>query len=229
MSQIRAQKKAKSGIATATKSARVGVVTVVEYGRHRGTRRTRVDATAWVDAGIEILTSQSIDQVGIDKLARLLGVTKGSFYWHFKNRAELQSAILKRWMQSATLRVVERVDRETEVPEERLLRLLELPLWSPRAAPAADLELAIRAWGRRSALARKAVEEVDAVRLNYLLTLFKSMQFSSSVALVRAHLAYAFMRYLAYLRDIDEADERRLIREGLQGLLNDRPLSNGRT
>lgn len=198
-------------------------ITVVQYGRHKGTLRTRVDATAWVDAGIKVLTSQSIDQVGIDKLADLLGVTKGSFYWHFKNRAELQAAILSRWIQNATLRVVERVDREAATPEDRLLRLLELPLWSPRAAPAADLELAIRAWSRRSAQARKAVEEVDAVRLDYLTKLFRSMQYPQAAAAYRAHLAYAFMRYLAYLRDIDEAAERLLIRDGHKCLLSARP------
>jgi AcrR family transcriptional regulator len=216
-------KKATKKTVRAPKPGRIAAVTVVQYGRHKGVRRTRVDATAWVDAGIQILTSQSIDQVGIDKLARVLGVTKGSFYWHFKNRAELQSAILKRWIQNATLRVVERVDRETDVPEERLLRLLELPLWSARAAPAADLELAVRAWSRRSALARKAVEEIDTVRLDYLTKLFRSMQFAPATAALRAHLAYGFMRYLAYLRDIDEAEERRMIREGHLCLLTGHP------
>jgi AcrR family transcriptional regulator len=208
--------------AKAVKPEKLASASVVEYGRHKGVMRTRVDATAWVDAGIQVLTSQSIDQVGIDKLARLLGVTKGSFYWHFKNRAELQSAILSRWIQNATLRVAERVDREASTPEDRLLRLLELPLWSPRAAPAADLELAIRAWSRRSPLARKAVEEVDAIRFDYLTKLFKSMQFPLAAAVARAHLTYAFMRYLVYLRDIDEAEERALIRDGHKCLLNSR-------
>ena len=95
----------------ARKQALISSVSVVEYGRHKGAVRIRVDATAWVDAGIRVRTSQGIDQVGIGKLARLLGVTKGSSCWHFRNRAELQSAILSRWIQNATPRVVERVDR----------------------------------------------------------------------------------------------------------------------
>src|SRR5664279_654243 len=123
---------------------------IVEYGRHRGARRVRLDATLWVDSGIEILVRQSIEKVGVERLAKKLGVTKGSFYWHFKNRAELHAAILDRWTRKATVDVNQRVDSESANPGDRLMRLLELPFWSPRAGFAADLELAIRAWARRS-------------------------------------------------------------------------------
>jgi AcrR family transcriptional regulator len=178
-------------------------VTTVEYGRHRGSRRVRLDAVTWVDAGSEILVRESIEHVRVERLAAALGVTKGSFYWHFKNREELQEAILDRWYQKATLGVRDRAEREGSTPQEKLFRLLELPFWSPQAGNAADLELAIRAWSRRSPIARKAVQKVDAMRLEYLTSLFRSMFSKDDEAVARAHLTYGFMRYISQLRDVD--------------------------
>lgn len=189
----------------------VAPVTTVEYGRHRGARRVRVDATTWVDAGIEILVRESIEHVRIDRLAADLGMTKGSFYWHFKNREELLGAILDRWYQKATLGVRDRAEREGSTAEEKLLRLLELPFWSPQAERAADLELAIRAWSRRSPLARRAVQKVDAMRLEYLTGLLRSVLAGDEDATARAHLTYGFMRYLSQLRDVDTESIKSLI------------------
>jgi AcrR family transcriptional regulator len=203
-------------------------VTVVQYGRHRGAQRTRLDATAWVDAGIQILVRQSIDQVGVERLAKVLGVTKGSFYWHFKNKAELQAAILDRWTHKATLEVKERVQREQAKPEDRLFRLLELPFWSPRAARAADLELAIRAWSRRSVLARRAVQQVDTMRAEFLTEIFAALGFRDAEASSRAHLAYAFMRYLSQLRDVDEAQEHQMISVAFECLISQASKSRSR-
>lgn len=178
-------------------------VTTVEYGRHRGSRRVRLDATTWVDAGVQILVRESIEHVRVERLAAELGVTKGSFYWHFKNREELQGAILDRWYKKATLGVRDRAEREGSTPQEKLLRLLELPFWSPQAGRAADLELAIRGWSRRSTIARKAVQKVDNMRMDYLGSLFREIFSDESEAMARAHLFYGFMRYLSQLRDLD--------------------------
>lgn len=215
--------RATSAAKRATKTKRAvpaeATVSVVEYGRHRGARRLRLDATSWVDAGIEILVRESIEHVRIERIAVQLGVTKGSFYWHFKDRADLHTAILDRWLQKATIGVKERVERERATASERLLRLLELPFWSPNAARSADLELAIRAWSRRSALARSAVSKVDGVRLDYLAGLYRDMGFTAEQASMRAHLAYSFMRYLGQLHDIPEEEERRIIQAGYECLV----------
>lgn len=194
-------------------------VAVVEYGRHRGARRLRLDATSWVDAGIEILVRESIEHVRIERIAVQLGVTKGSFYWHFKDRADLHTAILDRWLQKATIGVKERVERECPTASERLRRLLELPFWSPNAARSADLELAIRAWSRRSSFAKRAVSKVDGVRLDYLASLYRDMGFTAEDASMRAHMAYAFMRYLGQLHDVPEEEERRIIQAGYECLI----------
>jgi AcrR family transcriptional regulator len=212
-----AAKRATAGKSSAANESSAGAV--VEYGRHRGARRMRLDATSWVDAGIQILVRESIEHVRIERIAVQLGVTKGSFYWHFKDRADLHAAILDRWLQKATIGVKDRVEREYSTASERLLRLFELPFWSPNAARSADLELAIRAWSRRSPLAKRAVSKVDGVRLDYLASLYRDMKFSAEEATVRAHLAYSFMRYLGQLHDVPEEEERRIIQDGYRCLV----------
>src|SRR5215469_13533470 len=62
--------------------------------RHSGTRLDRRD---WVDAGIVILASKGVDAVRVESLAKQLNISKGSFYWHFKDRGDLLEAILERW------------------------------------------------------------------------------------------------------------------------------------
>ena len=63
-------------------------------------RRTRDD---WLRAARLALLRQGPDGVRVEPLARDLGVTKGSFYWHFRDRAELLEALLVEWEQETAL------------------------------------------------------------------------------------------------------------------------------
>ena len=49
---------------------------------------------SWLDAALQALASGGIDQVRIESLAKKLGVTKGSFYWHFKDREQFLDELL---------------------------------------------------------------------------------------------------------------------------------------
>jgi AcrR family transcriptional regulator len=51
----------------------------------------------WIDAGLELLVGKGVDHVKITRLADALGVTRGSFYWHFKDRDDLLSALVEDW------------------------------------------------------------------------------------------------------------------------------------
>jgi len=157
-----------------------------------GARTDRLDANAWIDAALDILTSADIDSVGIEPLAKLLGVTKGSFYWHFKDRAALLQAMLRKWQQRATLEVIERVEHSHKPPLERVRQLIDLPYSSPKARQAALVERAIRSWGLRDEMAAAALTEVDEQRLKYLAALFKGAGCKDEEARARAYLVYAF-------------------------------------
>ena len=61
------------------------------------TPRTPLGRGEWVAAAIDTLAEQGIDGLRIEALARRCGVTKGSFYWHFRDRRDLAEAVLAEW------------------------------------------------------------------------------------------------------------------------------------
>jgi AcrR family transcriptional regulator len=154
----------------------------------------RLDSRAWVQAALDILAEQGIDGVRVESLARKLGVTKGSFYWHFRDRDALFEAILDAWRRQATLRIISRLDETMQTSAGRLRQLLNLPFQGPRSEWGANVELSLRLWSRRDPRARATLAEVDQLRLSYIAGLLEDCGHSASDAKARAVLAYAFIR-----------------------------------
>jgi AcrR family transcriptional regulator len=167
------------------------------------TDNKRLHAAAWVDAALLELSANGIDGVRVAVLAERLGVTKGSFYWHFKDRDALLAAMLELWRRRATLLLIERLDRQGTPPERRLRELLRLPLQREKSALAAEIELAIRLWGRIDPRARAALSEVDELRLRYIEQLLAQSGTPTGLARARAILAYSYMRVAATLIPAD--------------------------
>jgi AcrR family transcriptional regulator len=152
---------------------------------------TTLDVDAWVNAAFDLLAEGGIDAVRVDPLAKRLGVTRGSFYWHFKDRAALHQAMLKQWRKWATYQVGDRIEKAVLDAGERLRRTLALPTSGPRATRAAAIEMAIRLWARRDEEAAAAVERIDHHRLRYYAKLFVERGHTDDEARQRAYLFYA--------------------------------------
>jgi AcrR family transcriptional regulator len=160
----------------------------------------RLDAAAWAEAGLAVLAESGVDAVRVEPLARLLGVTKGSFYWHFKDRADLLSAMLVAWRRQATLRIIERIERTQRSPLDKLRQLIDLPVVGKNSARGASLELAIRLWAKSDAQAAEAIKEIDEQRLTHIEGLLKaSGPIDGAEAQGRAFLYYAFMLAEAFV------------------------------
>lgn len=82
-------------------------------------RTTRLSRDAWIEAALRAWTDEGIAAVAVVPLAARLGVTKGSFYWHFDSRAELITAALERWEQRGTAGRFEPMERLAD-PRDRL-------------------------------------------------------------------------------------------------------------
>lgn len=163
---------------------------------------TRLDRDAWITAALKQLAAHGIESVRVEKLASKLGVTKGSFYWHFQDRDELYGAILDLWRKRATLDLIDRLERKGD-PKERLERLMRVPFAGRKANQAAEVELSIRLWGRLDERARNALEEVDRLRLEYLQQLISACGVPSEEAEARAVVAYSYIRVAPTLVDAD--------------------------
>ena len=154
--------------------------------------RNSLTPADWVDAGMELLIDHGIDAVRVDVLARRLGVTRGSFYWHFKDRDDLLKNLLQAWRDAATEQIIQRFDKTHSDPQELVKELISLPFRGQRAHHAASIELAIRGWARRDAMARRAVDEVDDRRISYHAQVFSALGFSIGEARSRAFTLYAY-------------------------------------
>lgn len=153
-------------------------------------RLTRAD---WIDAAIERLVKRGVDEVRIEPLADSIGVSRGSFYWHFNSRQELLQAILENWREYQTRRIVERIRRDADLtPVERVTRLRMLPTRTKVSQNAAALELAIRAWALRDKTARRAVDEVDAERTKFTGSLLVDAGMPKADASYWAVMSYAY-------------------------------------
>lgn len=172
--------------------------------RKRPDASATLDAQAWIEAAMDALAEGGVEAVRVDPLAKRLGVTRGSFYWHFADRNTLHKAMLKEWRKRASYRVGARIDSQTAAPDERLRQNLALPKASPRSKRAAAIELAIRLWARRDEEAARAVEHIDHVRLSYYAKLYAEMGFTREQARGRALLFYAALMAQAYI--VTDAD-----------------------
>ncbi len=118
-------------------------------------------------------------------LAKLMDVTKGSFYWHFKNRDELLEALLQEWVNSQTKGIIQQVEGKDGDAIAKLMDLFELAIEDD-----GKVENAIRAWATNDVKAANILAEVDSHRLEYTRDLFLQVGFSGIDAMVRARMAY---------------------------------------
>ncbi len=141
----------------------------------------------WLGAAWRALARAGVEGVRVEQLAAELGATKGSFYWHFRDRAALLDALLSDWERRATQAVIDFVDAEAEAPRARLAELLRV---TTMASEAPDVEHAIRAWGMRDADASARLARIDKQREQYVEDLLVAAGVIRSKAAHRARALY---------------------------------------
>jgi AcrR family transcriptional regulator len=159
----------------------------------RNERPARLSADDWAQAALDVLGEQGLSAVGVEPLARRLGVTKGSFYWHFPSREALLTAALEHW---------ESVEQETvfgkleAIPDPReRLRALFLLVAHEAKTHIIYSEL-LKALDHP--LVKPVMERVSKRRLDYLCASFRQAGLGRADAQHRARLAYA--AYVGFLQ-----------------------------
>ncbi|MFW5415441.1 TetR/AcrR family transcriptional regulator [Nocardiopsis sp. CNT-189] len=126
--------------------------------------KTLTSRERWVEEGLAVLAGGGCDAVRIEVLAKRLGVTKGGFYGHFKDRDTLLGEMLATWEREAVDDVLAAVANESD-PKSRARRAGILTFSSDRLLP---LDLAIRDWARRDPAVAERLRRVDDARMNLL-------------------------------------------------------------
>ena len=143
----------------------------------------RLSQDDWAAAALAALARGGLEAIAVEPIAQTLGATKGSFYWHFKNRDALVEAALKLWEQRHTDKVIEYLEREPD-PARRLRMLIE---GAYEKGPGDRVEIALLANPSHRA-ARRALQRVAERRLRYLADQLEALGWEPDEARDRATL-----------------------------------------
>lgn len=170
-------------------------VNTVAYGASMSAAKSQRTAAAsrrigrreWVREAFALLIEGGIDAVRVEPLASRLGVTKGSFYWHFEDRAALHAAMIEDWRDVGTRDIRAHVERGGGDARARLRRLIGIATLDPKAAA---LETAIRGWARQDERAASALLLADEERVSYVSGLLQTLGAKREDADVRSRIVY---------------------------------------
>jgi AcrR family transcriptional regulator len=174
--------------------------------------RPRLTAEAWLMAGFRALASSGPTALKAEALARDLGTTKGSFYWHFADLPTYQARLIQLWEERAFDGVIGQLDPLAS-PRDKLqqLCLIAVGLRDPSYG-GADLEPALRAWSLESVPVAKSVSRMDSRRIAYLKDLCKEAGLTDPDA---PEALYALIVGLGALNSASAAGSMRLVLKAL--------------
>jgi AcrR family transcriptional regulator len=144
----------------------------------------RLTALDWIDFALTALAHEGFDALKADVLARKLGVSRGSFYWHFTDLGAFHARVIERWKQTATEPIIADVER-FQSGEERLDALARHAF-----GHGAALEIRMRTWADNNAEAARALRDIDRRRQEYIEQLLVRAGIALPLAATRARLLY---------------------------------------
>lgn len=153
----------------------------------------------WINEAFSVLAEGGVDGIKIEGLAKRLRVTKGGFYWHFRNRDDLLQHMLEQW-RTRRIEIIHEQTRDEEHAGDTLKYLIRL--YTDNANPRGNaIELAVRDWARNDDRAAEVVAAVDKERLDCVSGLFAQLNLSPDEAYSRAYLFYSFIFGQSLLND----------------------------
>ena len=158
--------------------------------RKKAAPRSQLDRGNWIESAIDVLAREGIAGLRVEVVAKRCGVTKGSFYWHFKDRQDLLAAVLEHWREGR-IRDIEKTTSFTPGMERSQLHYAIEVYGASRNRKGMSIELAVRDWGRHDPQAAAVVEAVDLYRLDCTRKLFVAAGMSDAEAKSRSLLLYA--------------------------------------
>jgi len=149
--------------------------------------RDRLSRDDWAEAALRALPAVGVRGLAVERLARSLGVTKGSFYWHFRSRRALVDAALDLWERMATDQVIGRLDTADHAPGERLVALMREALDSEGV----PIERALLAAATTDPTVGAVYARVSRRRLAYVQRLFAELGHDDATSRDAAASLYA--------------------------------------
>lgn len=144
-------------------------------------RRSKED---WLDQGLIMLAKSGISAIKAERVASALKASRGSFYWHFRDIEDYQTALLRRWQEVRTDGIIAEVEQKAR-GAERLKLVMRRIMCGDKA-----LERAVRSWATEDPRAAAAVAAMDKVRIRYLTEILRSSGLDAQQVNARAAFVY---------------------------------------
>lgn len=142
----------------------------------------------WLEAAYDSLLESGVDSVKILPLAKRLNLSRTSFYWFFKDREELLSALITRWREKNTGNLVKQSEAYAESLAEAMLNVFDC--WLNKDLFDSQFEFAVRSWALQSPDIVDEVQRADQTRLEALGRMFTRFGYGEAAADVRARTTY---------------------------------------
>jgi AcrR family transcriptional regulator len=149
---------------------------------HKETKNSKLD---WLEFALDMLIKKGPEVLKITPLCDLKGVTKGSFYHHFKNRDVFIDTLMEHWYQKMTLDFIRQANTESS-PMERLNKLDQVI-----AGQNIEAEMHIRAWSLKEKSIALHLGKIDQQRQDYLAGCYRDLGLDDQAAKDIALMAYA--------------------------------------
>ncbi len=142
----------------------------------------------WLDKALKQLGKKGNLGLTIEDLSKAVGVTKGSFYWHFKNRDDFVRSLFDHWAELSTTNVIEHVSQVKGSASDRLLALTRFLI----EKDICKYELSIRGWVQIYPKLIPLLEQVDLRRYQYVANLFQELGFTGDDQAMRVRTFLVF-------------------------------------
>jgi AcrR family transcriptional regulator len=171
----------------------------------------QLSAKDWLDRGLKTLARSGFTALKAEPLAKSMGVSRGSFYWHFADVGAYHAAILRHWRDVAAEQIIADLEGASNI-DDPLPRLLRRAFGGRLV-----LENAVRTWATFDPAARAAVQAIDRRRLSYVENLLRASGRSAEVARARAQILYwAFLGFALSDKPLPRAKQAAVLDELLR-------------
>ena len=173
----------------------------------------RVSKAEWLQAALDILEKQGVEALRIANIAQQLSISKSGFYWHFKDRSDLQTQLIDMWEHESTSVGVDNPLMHQLPPKKRLEEMMNMILQHDLGR----YDIAMLSWGKLDPAIATRVRKVFRHRLDYMRTTFQELGFKGEELEMRTRM---FVGYHAFERTAFSKESKKSLRALIKSRVN---------